>query len=586
MLFLVMPDCVASQAKAKGIKISETAGFDFEEFYSQVLTDDRSRLVQSGSTLLIYEAVFPNQMVKSPLIDDCVLVNPPDDWLRYFIILDAPKRTITMAKGLSAAKSLYYFIDQNSQKVCCSNRISLLRKCGVPLRENKDILPEFFVSRFVAPPNTMYENIFKVAAGQKINIIFKEDSIEVDTCSIYVPQKARDQFVHRGHFSTRLLEFITEDLTKIYDLDKNASLLLSGGIDSSVLAKIGIMLGKIKETYSTSYPFVDSEDDTERRYALTAAKSFGISHKHFEATTQEFLKALIYCIAINEAPIQWPQSVMLYLLLNRGLPKDSKIIISGYGADGIVGGSLFSLRRRIPLMEALSSLRLSKMFVRLFELFKKDASILSKSIEKQFDNPENIIWHSTNYGDENWVCKTFGVDKKQIIKGRLKAIHDCKDHSIFDIICLLDHLEGTETQSIWNRLAESAGKVFYFPFQTRKFVEACFSIPWTVKLREPKHVIRCVARELNIPDLIITRKKSGFGLAPYVDLWATPRGVFAPLVRFCREYFSDAEISELQTGEQKKAATLWSMIMYSIWRKIMIENVPVSDLVRLLTDEI
>jgi len=585
MLFLVMPDCVSSQAEAKGIKIRETAEFYFEEFYSQVLTEGRSRLVQSGSMLLIYETMFPNQMLKSPLIDDDVLINLLDDWLRYFIILDAPKKTITMANGLSAAKSLYYHIDQNNQKICCSNRISLLRKCGVPIRENKDVLPEFFVSRFVAPPNTMYESVFQVAAGQKINIIFREDSIKVDTCSSYVPRNARDEFVQTGHFSTRLLELIAEDLTMVYDFDKNVSLLLSGGIDSSVLTKIGIRLGMIEETYSTSYPFVDSKKDTERQYALTAAKSFGISHKHFEATTEEFLKGVIHCIAINEAPIQWAQSVMLYLLLHKGLPRDSKIVINGYGADGIVGGSLFSLKRRMPFIKALSFLRLSKTFVRLFASLKKDASILSKSMKRDFDNPENIVWHFTNYGDEDWVCNTFGVDKKEIIEGRLKAIQDCRNRSIFDIICLLDHLEGNETRSIWNRLAESAGKIFYFPFNNRKFVEACFSIPWTLKLREPKHVIRCAARELGIPGFIITRKKSGFGLAPYVDLWAKPGGAFAPLVRFCRDHFSDAEISELQTGNETKAATLWTMIMYSIWRKIMIDNVPVSDLLRELTDK-
>jgi len=343
----------------------------------------------------------------------------------------------------------------------------------------------------------------------------------------------------------------------------------------------------ITETFSTSYPFIDSKRDTEKHYALTAAKAFGVSHKHFEATTEDFLESVINCIAVNEAPIQWPQSAMLYLLLSKGLPKESKIVISGHGADGILGSDgLFKLKKRMAFIKALSFLRLSKLCVRVLGLLKKDASVISKSLKRDFKNPENIIWNFTTYGDEDWVCKTFGVAKKEIIKERLRAIQNFKNRSLFDILCLLDWIEATETEAIWNRLAKSAGKTFFYPFANRKLVDFCFAIPWNLKLREPKHIIRCAARELEIPKFIITRRKSGFGLAPYVNLWATPAGVFAPLVRFCREYFSDAEINELQTGDEKKAATLWSMIMYSVWRKVMIENVPVSELIRSLTNKI
>jgi len=159
-----------------------------------------------------------------------------------------------------------------------------------------------------------------------------------------------------------------------------------------------------------------------------------------------------------------------------------------------------------------------------------------------------------------------------------------KDRSIFDIVSFLDWVEGTETQAAWNRLVEPMGKQLFFPFVSKKLVDFCFTIPWSLKLRKPKYIIRRAALELEVPKFIISRKKSGFGLEPYVNLWATPRGVFAPLLRICREYFANDEIQKLQTGDPIKAATLWSVIVYSIWRKIMIENVPVPDLISLLTD--
>ena len=575
-----------SLTRDKKTKMAATVEHDFCGLHAKVLIDDYSHVIQDNSILLIYETLFPNHMLELPSIDVSVLENLLNDSLRYFIILDYSDDTITMVKGSSAPTSLYFYVDKNNQMICCSNKVSLLRECGVPIRENKEVIPEFFVSRFVTPPNTMYEGIFQVAAGQKIKIRFGEESVKVETYSRYVPHKVQDESVRAGHFSSRFIELITENLSKIFDLDENASLLLSGGIDSSILAKIGVRLGRIKKTYSTSYPFIGSKRDTEKQYALTAAKAFEISHKHFQATTEQFLEAVIHCIAINEAPFQWSQTAMLYLLLSQSLPRESKIVISGFGADGVAGGDLFVLKSRIPFIKALSCLGLSKVCVRVLKLFKKDASIISKSMKTDFDNPENVIWGFTSYGDEDWVCRTFGVSRKDIIKGRLNAIQraipDLKDHSIFDIICLLDYFEGTETQTIWNNIAKSVGKTFFYPFEDRQFIETCFSIPWKIKLKEPKYIMRCIAREIKIPDFIIDRKKSGFGLAPYMDLWATPKGVFAPLIRLCREYFSDDEIGELQTCDDRKAETLWSMIMYSIWRKTMIENVSVSDIIRSL----
>ena len=582
MLFLLF----RSPTSDKKIKMAATTEYNSCGFHAKVLIDDYSQVIQDNSILLIYETVFPNHMLELPSIDMSVLETLLNNSLRYFIILGYLENTITMVKGSSALTSLYYYIDKSNQKICCSNKISLLRECGIPIRENKEVIPEFFVSRFVAPPNTMYKGIFQVAAGQKIKIRFGEESVKVETYSRYVPHKIQNESVRAGHFSSKLMKLITENLSKIFDLDENASLLLSGGIDSSTLAKIGIRLGMIKRAYSTSYPFADSRIDTEKQYALTAAKAFGISHKHFQATIEQFLEAVIHCIAINEAPFQWPQTAMLYLLLSQGIPRESKIVISGFGADGMAGGDLFMLKSRIPFMKALASLGLSKVCVRVFNLFKKDASIISKSIKTDFDNPENVIWIFTSYGDEDWVCRTFGVSKKEIIKGRLNAIQraipDLKDHSIFDIICLLDYFEGTETQTIWNNIAKSVDKTFFYPFEDRQFIETCFSIPWKIKLKQPKYIMRCIAREIKIPDFIIDRKKSGFGMEPYMDLWATPKGVFAPLIRLCREYFSNGEIGELQTCDDRKAQTLWNIIMYSIWRKTMIENVPVSDIIRSL----
>ena len=586
MLFFVVTDKTSPFSNIETVPSSETIKVNIEGLHSEIRFGDYSRVLTDESTILAYECFFRDQILERIPDDENTLFDLLDDKLRYFILLKPKRKAFTVAKSLSAAKVLYYYVDQKKREVGISTSISLLRAYGIPIKENKEVIPEFFVSRFVAPPNTMYENIFQVAAGQKLKGIFRESSIETVTCSSYVLPKTNScQWASRkSYYSTKLVEQLTESLSNIFEHDKDASLISSGGLDSSVLAKIGIKLGRVQQTFSTSYPFVDSKKDIEKQYALTAADALGISQKHFDATTEEFLESIIRCIAVNEAPIQWPQTAMLDLLFSKGIPEKSQIVISGYGADGISGSSVYMLNIISPFIKITSFLKLSKLCVRILGLLKKEGAIISKSLRNDFENPQNAVWHYTSYGDMQWVCKTFGVSIKEIIKGRLNAIQELKNRSLFDIISFLDWLEGTETQATWNRIAESTGKQLFFTFLSKKMINFFFTIPWGLKLRNPKYIIRCAALGLGVPRFIITRRKSGFGLEPYIDLWATPKGIFAPLLRICREYFSDDEIRELQMANQSRAATLWSMIVYSIWRKIMIENISESELIQLLND--
>jgi asparagine synthetase B (glutamine-hydrolysing) len=586
MLFFAVTDKTSPFPSTETSLSAKNINVNVEGMHSEIHAEKSSRVLTYKSTVLAYDCFFQDQILEGISTDENMLSSLLDDRIRYFILLEPKKKTVTIAKSLSAAKTLYYFADQKKREICISTRISLLRDHGVPIRENKNVIPEFFVSRFVVPPNTMYENIFQVAAGQKLKAIFGESSIEIVTCTSYVPPKVNGKYEssHEGHYSAKLIEQLTEGLSKIFEHDNNTSLISSGGLDSSLLAKVGINLGRVQKTFSTSYPFLDSDKDIEKRYALTAADALGISQEHFETTTAEFLESIIRCIAINEAPIQWPQTAMLYLLFSKCIPRKTQIIISGYGADGISGSSVYVLNMLIPLIKILSPLKLSRICVNILSLLKKEGAIISKSLRKDFDNPCNAIWHYTSYGDMQWVCKTFGVSEKEIIKERLNTIQELTDRSLFDIIGFLDWVEGTETQAAWNKLAESTGRQLFFPFLSKKTIDFFFGIPWSLKLRKPKYIIRCAARKVEVPKFIITRRKSGFGLEPYVNLWATPKGIFAPLLTICKEYFSDDEIRELQMANQSRAATLWSMIVYSIWRKIMIENISVSELIQLLND--
>ena len=67
-------------------------------------------------------------------------------------------------KSTISGRPIYYHIDSKGN-FFCSTHISMLRKSGVLIEENTDVLPEFFYYRYVMPPATLYKNIRQLLVG-------------------------------------------------------------------------------------------------------------------------------------------------------------------------------------------------------------------------------------------------------------------------------------------------------------------------------------------------------------------------------------------------------------------------------------
>ena len=59
-----------------------------------------------------------------------------------------------LSKFTLSGRAIYYHLNQKGE-FFCSTHISMLRKAGVPIKENVDVLPEFFTYRIVMPPQTL-----------------------------------------------------------------------------------------------------------------------------------------------------------------------------------------------------------------------------------------------------------------------------------------------------------------------------------------------------------------------------------------------------------------------------------------------
>src|SRR5204863_5169851 len=104
------------------------------------------------------------------------------------------------------------------------------------------------------------------------------------------------------------------------------------------------------------------------------------------------------------------------------------------------------------------------------------------------------------------------------------------------------------------------------------------------KLREPKALMRGALRRLEVPEFIIERPKSSFGLN--LGGWALKGGIFEALVPMAAKVLPEEDIRSLQSEEWPKASTFWAMLNYAIWKRLCVEGETLDSLQEELEDRV
>jgi hypothetical protein len=81
---------------------------------------------------------------------------------------------------------------------------------------------------------------------------------------------------------------------------------------------------------------------------------------------------------------------------------------------------------------------------------------------------------------------------------------------------------------VWSKLAEGQRKILYCRFEGKELLDAAFSIPWEIKFKSSKHIVRQVGKKLGVPEFALTRPKQSFAIV--TNQWAEQGGPLEPLI--------------------------------------------------------
>ncbi len=472
--------------------------------------------------------------------EDCVLRL---DGAFAFAIYD--KEKLFLARDRMGIKPLYYSIDDSSFSFASNTQALLINVKNKNI--NKLALEAQLSLHGVVPaPDTIISGINKLTPAHTM-VVNKKGVYKIR--QYWYPDAKRianiteDEYIEHTHF---LLQQAV--LKRILAADVAVGVLLSGGLDSSLLVAI---LSKLKQdnirTFSIGFEDVATEAGSEFLYSDTIVNKFNTKHHKYTIKNTEVLQRLPETVA-NMAEPMVAQDAVAFYLLSEQVSKKVKVVLSGQGADEAFAGYFWYPKMQQHTGNDLE--RFSKYYI------DRPEAEYYRTIVKKYQTHNNYT--------KNWL-------KKQLAKKNTDEFLDKVLRMDITRLIVDDPVKRVDNMTMaWGLEAR-------VPFMDTKLVEWALAIPPSLKLKEQgKYPLKKIARNL-LPHSIIDRKKGYF---PMPALKYVKGGFLDFMVDILtsskcinRGIFAQNYIQQLLKNPEKymtalNGSRLWHLALLELWLQI------------------
>lgn len=254
-----------------------------------------------------------------------------------FAIWDAPRRALFLARDPLGIKPLYLWRSARGL-VFASELKAFLCLPDFRPRADPRALRQFLEFNFVLDrERASLAGVRKLPPGSTIT--FRADDLDPAPRTYFEPrelhaQRGPDDDADFGARADRLLETLDEVVGQHLVADVPVALLLSGGLDSSLLAALSARRGPLR---TLSMAFADSRVD-ERPFARQVSAHLGTQHEELLFEPGEVARSLPEAVRwVDDLHGDWGV-VSTRLLYERCREAGVKVVLVGEGSDELFGG--------------------------------------------------------------------------------------------------------------------------------------------------------------------------------------------------------------------------------------------------------
>jgi len=465
-----------------------------------------------------------------------------------FAVWDRASGRVTFARDRLGIKPLY-FAEAGGRMRFASTLPGLLdAERADPLGLDTDIDPQalhhYMTFHAVVPaPMTILKGIRKLPPATVMTIEADGTKSERRYWEPPFSRLPEDAGLSEADWEARVLSALTTAVERRLVADVPVGVLLSGGLDSSLIVGLLSALGQTGlETFSIGFETVGTERGDEFEYSDVIAEHFGTKHHRIFIDSRRALPALGKCIAAMSEPMVSHDAVGFFLL-SEEVSKNLTVVQSGQGADEVFGGYHWYP----PMLESTDPVG---DYARVF--FDRTHAEYAQSVDPRFVGPD----YSRQFVEEHFARA--GADT-----GADKALR------IDTTIMLVD-----DPVKRVDNMTMAWGLEARVPFLDHELVELAGRIPPELKVRgDGKWVLKEAARRV-IPSEVIDRPKGYFPVpalkhleGPYLDMVTDTLNAQAARERglFQRPFIDGLLKAPNDSLTPLRGSKLWQVALLESW---------------------
>ncbi|MDM8565820.1 N-acetylglutaminylglutamine amidotransferase [Candidatus Halobeggiatoa sp. HSG11] len=459
-----------------------------------------------------------------------------------FAIWDGNK--LFLARDRLGIKPLYLSQTPNRLRFA-STLPALLTTCDIDTNIDPVALHHHLTLHAVVPaPYTILQGIRKLAPATTLTFSLQQKN---PTSKRYWQLHSQQQ----NYTDNQWIEATKSTLQTAVDshlhiADVPVGVLLSGGLDSSLL--VGLLANNVKDllTFSIGFEDVPEEQGSEFGYSDQVVARYNPLHHRYTIPNEQVLTRLPEAIAAMSEPMVGQDAVAFYLLAEI-VSKTVKVVQSGQGADEAFAGYFW-----YPLMQAAQGNNLER-----FQPYYFDRS------HSEFLQTVHPDYHGEDYTSQT-IDNLLATDK---------------DGSFLDKVLRMDvtTLIVDDPVKRVDNMTMAWGLEARVPFLDHNLIELAASIPASLKLQENgKYPLKAIARDL-LPSSVIDRPKGYFPMPALKYV----RGPFLEFMRevlnssICqqRQLFQRSYVDKLLAAPEQymtplQGSKLWHLALLEKWLQV------------------
>ena len=487
-----------------------------------------------------------------------------------FAIYDKKKNQIFIARDRTGEKPLYFSCSE--KRFIFASEIKSLIEIDKNLKTiNPSGLNEYLFKGYVGKNNCILKNINKLEAGNYL--VYKLNEKKIIKKNYWNLNLSKKLYYNEKIISDNIFNLLKESVSKQLIADVPVGILLSGGVDSSLIAYLASDIKSKIKTYSIKYRDLDSYDESP--FALKVAKFLGTNHIEIDASEVDI--DLLFKLAKNfDEPISDPSIIPTFLICE-AVSKEIKVVLGGDGGDELFGGynhykrlmfvnkfaKILPLRiRKYLISNLLKFLPIGTKGYNWLEAFKYDVINEIPFVGAKF-NPQNQI---SLFKDKFDYLRPIEKFRNFSVLDRRDYLDSCLRHD-FENFLTDNILVKVDRSSMINSLEVRS------PFLSYKLIEFAFtSIPSSFKsnIFNNKIILKKLLKNIFPEDFDFSRKQ---GLNAPLEKWLQDKKWF----NFFSEVLTDdsclfnRKLMIKMLNDKKRyrhnSEKLFNLVIFELWRK-------------------